>query len=561
LRYSSRIGVALWIIVAAAPVAAGLAAIRGGWTATSDWAMIAARSLETLSWDPPLTGMPTSLSLHSDDALFHPGPLPFWIFAAPTRVLGEPGYGLIVGASAVNVAAIAASFVLFRRSRVLALVLGGAVLVALLEVAAGATMLRDPFNPSVAVLPMFALLVATWSVLDGHPKAMIVLVTFGSIAAQAHVMNLPTFALLVGVAFASLLATAVQHRHGGGGHAALRWSATSAGLLVLCWSGPLVDQVAGHGNLVRLLTNGSSVDGSGLRYGAERMVQMITQLPWARFSGGPQPDPDLALVEVALGVAMLLVVAATGVWAAKTGRRSLAAWQATALLGCGGAVLTTARVPVSSFGGTSSPASVLIWLPVGAVLRFAVLWGMGAAVASLAPRLRLEVQWSSSTDVAVSAAAATAVIAAALSLGPLRPNGDPGSITWGAARVHAAAIARELPPGRTVLLDTDGSPGTTPFIPTLIGQLRLRGVEVLYAKRLPETGMFPQYHETGNEPPAELMTALIRAGDGADEPLDGHRLISSYDPAEPIRRYAGYDRRSAFGFGGEPTAVYVIGGA
>ena len=546
-------------MVAAAPVAAGLAAIRGGWTATSDWALIAARSLETLSWDPPLTGMPTSLSLYSDGALFHPGPLPFWIFATPTRLLGEPGYGLIVGAVACNVAAIAATFVLFRRPRVPELVLGGAVLVALLEVTAGAVLLRDPFNPSIAVLPMFALCIATWSVLAGHPKAMIVVVAFGSIAAQAHVMNLPTFALLLVVASASLLTSAIQHGRTGARRAARRWGAISAGLLVLCWSGPLVDQVAGDGNLMGLLTSGSSVDGSGLRYGTERMLAMITKSPWARFSGR-QPDPHLMPVEVALGVAMLLVVAATGVWAVRTGRRSLAAWQMMALLASAGAVLTTARVPVSSFGGTSSPASALIWIPVGAVLRFAVVWGLAAAVSSLALRRR-PTDRGGGGQLTLSAAAAAAVVAAMLSLGPLRPDGDPGSITWGAARVHAAAIAREVPPGRTVVLDADGSPGSTALIPTLLGQLRLHDVEVLYTKRLPETGMFPQYHETGRERATDLMIVLIRAGDEADQPLADHRLISSYDPSRPIQRYEGYDRRSAFGSGSEPTAVHVLEGA
>ena len=561
LRNSSRIGAALWIIVATAPVVAGLTAIRGGWTATGDRAMIAARSLETLSWDPPLTGMPTSVSLYSTHALFHPGPLPFWIFAVPTRVLGEPGYGLIVGAVAVNVAAIAASFLLFRRSRVPTLVLGGAVLVALLEATVGAELLRDPFNPSIAVLPMFALFTATWSVLAGHPKAMIVVVVFGSIAAQAHVMNLPTFALLLVVACAGLLAPAVKHPHAEPGHAARRWAAISAGLLVLCWSGPLVDQVFGDGNLLRLLIDGSSVDGSGVRYGTERMLDMITRLPWARFSGGPQPDPDLVPVEVVLGVAMVFVVAATGVWAVRTGRRSLAAWQATSLLASTGAVLTTSRVPVSSFGGTSSPASALIWLPVGAVVHFAVVWGLVAAASFVLRRPLRAARWRGGARLSLSAAAAAAVIAVVLNLGPLRPDGDPGSITWGAVRVHAAAIARELPPGRTVVLDTDDSPTATAFLPTLVGQLRLHDVQVLYTSRLPETGMFPQYRATGHEGAADVMVVVIRAGDQADEPLDGYRRISSYDPAKPVQRYAGYRKRTAFGLGIEPTAVYVLDAA
>jgi hypothetical protein len=557
-RVTSALATLAWVLVAAAPVVAGVIAVRGGWTAISDWAMIAARTLETFSSDPPLVGMPTSLSFQTERVLFHPGPLPFWLYAVPTRLLGEPGYGLIVGAVAINVAAVVAMALMFRRPRVRLLVVAGALAVALLESSMGGQLLRDPFNPSVAVLPLLATFVATWSVLAGHPRSMVVLAVFGSIAAQAHVINLPAFGMLVLVAGGHLLVVGWRSRGTDGGRARLRWAAISAGVLLLCWSGPLVDQVAGDGNLWGLLTDGSAADGAGLRFGFERLVETMTVRPGTPFDQGreyPPPEVPTAVVLAAAAIAAGMAVLAVRAW--RSGRRELAAIQVAALLAAAAAALTTAQVPTYS---TLSPNNNLIWLPVRSLVVLAVGWGLVAVVGAVAGADLASRLGDRARRLVAPAVALVGVVAVAASLagiGPLDPRGDGGSGSWGAARTHATAIAGAVPAGETVVLDTDGTPTALGLLLTsLIGQLRLQGVEVRYSSEIPDLGTFSQYHETSLDPGAPRFPVLIRAGGDAREPLEGYRELSYYDPAEPMERYEGYDGR-LFLVGLEPSSIFV----
>ena len=107
-----------WAATALAPLTSAVALVRSPWTPVIDNAVIAAMTVDSLSTDPPLLGMPTSLGIQDGVPLSHPGPLGFWLLALPTRLWGEPGDGLVVGALLLTMASLATiAFLLRRRGR------------------------------------------------------------------------------------------------------------------------------------------------------------------------------------------------------------------------------------------------------------------------------------------------------------------------------------------------------------------------------------------------------------------------------------------------------------
>src|SRR5690606_4422853 len=107
----------------------------------------AALTVDSLSLDPPLVGMPTALGVDESGPLSHAGPLGFWLLAGPAKLMGPPGEGLIVGALMVALLSIAAVAVMVRRRRDVRLEVLTLVLVTATVAALGGSVLTDPFNP------------------------------------------------------------------------------------------------------------------------------------------------------------------------------------------------------------------------------------------------------------------------------------------------------------------------------------------------------------------------------------------------------------------------------
>lgn len=548
-----------WGVVALVPLVAGAQAIAAGWTAIADQSMMAAVSLETLTTDPPLVGMPTSFTLQAGRPLYHPGPLLFWLLAIPDRVFGEPGYGMIATAVAVNSAALAACFAVFRRANRPLVTVWASVLVVGLMHAFGGLNLRDPFNPSVALLPLLAAFLATWSVLTRHPKALLLVVGFGSFAAQSHVTNLPLFAGLLPLAAAALFNDwrRLPSKHPGR-RIIERWSLRSTVLLALCWIGPILDQVTGGGNLWGLATAEGNDPPIGLVRGLERLLATLAPVPAWLSSPDNLPAANTSGGRSVAGAVSLALVGAVAVWAARAGRRDLLALAVAALWIAGLAAVTTGRLPDNA-QSVGSPINNFLWLPVTLLVWLALTWGLAAVAAQRwAPRLPVSTRWPAGlTGVVVAIAAVVLVIAGATAtLIDHRPSQDPGSVVWGAARQHATAIARATPAGSTAILipGANPAPAISLYIPTLVGQLRLQGVAVRWSKRQLDLGVYRKYRETGREQPTTVF--WVRSGPDAAEPVPGYRVISRYDPAHPLPKYRGYDT-TLFLTGRNPSAVLI----
>ena len=95
-----------WAVVATTGVIvvmiaiAMVGALRGGWQPVGDEAVIAVRSFDTFSTNPPLLGPATTLSVAAGKAVSHPGPLQFWLLAPFVQVFGPQG--VLIGTSLIN---------------------------------------------------------------------------------------------------------------------------------------------------------------------------------------------------------------------------------------------------------------------------------------------------------------------------------------------------------------------------------------------------------------------------------------------------------------------------
>ncbi|MBA3289450.1 MAG: hypothetical protein H0U21_15785, partial [Acidimicrobiia bacterium] len=352
-------------VVATVPiVVATVRALARGWTPLGDNGLLLLRTQDVLTSNHPLLGTWTSASLSAGRNINNPGPLWFDLLAPFEKVAG-PSVGFAVGVMAANVGAVVLAAWAAQR-------VGGetasAVVSALsagLAWSMGSELLFDAWQPHSMLLPCWALLILAWCVAHGDLAVAPWLLGVASLLVQTHLSYTYLVPLLVGGA---LVTGVVVHRRGDGSTRPLRPRRAvvlATVVVVLAWVQPLIDQVAGRGNLGRLLAAG---DSQGPRLGAGigvRLVAAVVGLPpwWTRpgFSGtvetltssnGPDgpvlPPVDLpGRVPAVAGMVLVLalIVAAFVVGRQRTDTRLRAAG-VVAALGVAGALISTTLIPV-----------------------------------------------------------------------------------------------------------------------------------------------------------------------------------------------------------------------
>jgi hypothetical protein len=560
-----------WTVLVVLPLVSGVAAVRGGWTPVSDWAMIAAGSSETLSRDPMLVGQPTSLGVVAGDSIAHPGPLLYWLLGLPVGLLGPPGQGVVVGAVLVNIASLVALGVLLGGFRQPLILLAGAVGAVLLVGEMDHSFLRNPFNPAMAVLPTVVTAIALACVLAGHPKTMVVLVVSGSFAAQTHVSAVPVIGLVVGAAVVALVWSGWWGRSRSVRRVARRWLAVSGAVGIACWIGPIIDQVAGEGNLWALVTGSRADQVLGPVAALRRAVMALAGSPlWGdpqrpRLTNGAIDQQEIGAVhlwEVAVAVCLLGGLALLVTRGVHRHNAPLAAFGGTSLVMVGGVTLMTSQLPATSglLPRAAAPANNHAWAVAVVLVWTTIAAGLAHVVATEVPAVRAGVRrihrrrWLAA---ATGAAALTVIAIGGGAVTPLDPSGDRGSILWGPARVHAAAIDDAVPSGTPVVLEVEAGadPAFMVVVPTLIGQLQVRGIDAYYRAARPEAwvpGLIPRYEVTTVPPGAARV--VVRVGPHALDEVAGYTRLSDYDPANPPPRYRG-DTALLLGHGRQPTSV------
>ncbi len=275
---------ALVALIASAPVLRALVrALADGWQPVADRAIIATRAYDVFSSHMPLVGQYSFATEVTGHPTYSLGPMLYWLLA-PAAHIGSPG-SLIVTMAALNVASIALAVVLARRRGGVWLMLAAAAAIAYMCRSLTAADFYDIWNPAAALFPLLALAFVCWSLGCGEHRLAPVAALLASYCAQCHdaFAVLSAALLLVGAAglVLSRRARFASDAAGGGGSRALPWLLAAALVLVVCWLPPVLDQLAGGGNLGHLLE--AARDGRprlGWGAGAHAVARTIGVRPW-----------------------------------------------------------------------------------------------------------------------------------------------------------------------------------------------------------------------------------------------------------------------------------------
>jgi hypothetical protein len=572
-RSIGRLLTAGWAVVGLVVVLSAADLVRSAWAPVIDNGLVAAMTVDSISADPPLVGMPTSIGLEDGVPLSHPGPLGFWLLAVPTKVLGEPGDGLVVASALVSLVSVAGIALLLRRRRDVFLEALGLGLVAAMVLTLGGQTFVSPLNPHVGVLPLLLFMLAVWGVLERRHRQLWVAVLAGSVAAQTHLGYALLVAALVAVASLSLGVDAAR------GPPALRHRlarrVVPVGVLagLLAWIGPIVDQLTGTGNLIRLAqSQAGDRPHTGFDHGLALAVEM-TSLP-PRWLLGHARDESLAdpgAIRIALSVAVTASVVGLLALALRRRDRALASLTIVSLVSLAAATATSARGIDATDTPFFDPESALLyrlfWWPVGVVFALTVLWGIYHALhPGLTGRPATHGRRRMRVPIVAGLVAGVALVAFSSYTGPVEGLED----YYNREDINAEAIA-DLPesPGTVALrfapegaVRSETSTASTPpdvwdlgphqrygLAMNLVAQLRLRGISVRFADE-PDDGViftraYRNEHKTRGD---EDVTVLYLVGPAVhhDPPPSYRRLsLAGAGPGEPE---AGFS---------VPSAVYV----
>jgi hypothetical protein len=377
----------LWTLAAVPVVVTTVRALARGWMPMGDNAYFSIRARDVLTEHHPLLGAWSSGSLTVGVDVNNLGPLQLDLLALPIRV--DWASGTAVGVATINVAAVAVAAFAARRVAGTA----GALVVAL--AAAGLVwglgeLVYEPRQHHALVLPWLAYLVLVWAMVAGDRRSLPWAVAVGSLVLQTHL----SYALLVpalGALGAVGLVLAVRRERlsasgepGGQGSSDGHEQAEGPGpwpwrtaiavtvaVATLAWVQPMVDQVAGRGNLGNVWrASRAGEDTAGLDHGIRAVASVAgTPVGWLPPSFR-EFDPTAGLPGTAGAVAALVVVAlvlsATGVLAHRRGDRAVVAAAVTAGVAVVGAVVAAAGQTTGGPFGLVAGNHRFLW-PIAAV--------------------------------------------------------------------------------------------------------------------------------------------------------------------------------------------------
>ncbi len=413
------------VVVVLIPLVVSLVSVLGRhWHPSSDDALEVLRIHDVGGRHTPLTGVQSRYGFD------HPGPLLFWVLAPFRWVAGDTG--VLIGVITLNAAVCVGALVVARRRGGLALaaIVGVALLV--LERALGMTLLADPWNPWVSVLPFFVYVLLAWSLAERDLACLPWLAGVGSFLIQTHVGYAP---LVLGLAALATLLMFFPRRLWGPLTGPHRRLVVTAGVVVVSvWAAPVIQQLTGHpGNLGEIvdyfrhptektlgIAVGFGIMGRELRFPGPWIGGNDTSVLGFVFTAGTWPA--LVLLGITAGAGALA-------WLrnARNATRFVALMIGAVIIG----IVAGGRIT-----GAPGPYLVRWWWVIAALLWCALAYAVYRAV--------------DRSHVALGAIAATAVVALAVAAAsdatPVEMPEQPFSV---AIAKLAPATARVLPKDRT----------------------------------------------------------------------------------------------------------------
>lgn len=315
---SERTVVILAIGIAVLPLLVAVPRVlsKGAFALNGDDALIELRVRDVGTSATPLVGSYQRYGFNQ------PGPLLFYLLAAPYRLLGARFAGLQVAALLANAAALAglAAVGVRRGGTLLALwlLLGFSAL----AYALGATRLADPWEPNILVLPFALLIVLAAELASGRRAALVATAALATILAQAYAVLAPA---VVGLAGWGVVAYAVgAHRRRAEQPVREEWRASrrvlvlTTAVLAALWLPAVIDQAVGEGNITAMREFAS---GSRPTLGVADAYRAVALQLDGRASWLHDLELEATVVDLrgapAVPAALIVLVAATALAAAR----------------------------------------------------------------------------------------------------------------------------------------------------------------------------------------------------------------------------------------------------
>ena len=480
--------------------------------AISDNGLILLRAQDVLTSHHPLIGMQTSASLAAGRLINHPGPLWFDLLAPFVRI-GGPSGGLALGVAFANAACIALAAWAARRVGGYRALLIVTALSAGLAWSMGSELLLDPWQPHAMILPFWSFVIVAWALASGDRVMAPVAVGLASLIVQTHLSFVYVLAIigLTGVGLGAWPFTR-EPMPRPPWRRPLMWSGV---VLIVAWIQPIIDQVAGEGNLFALLeTRGREGTTFELDFSLRVVASVVALPPWWGRSGFSTRDAAISeansgessnmAVIALIGIISLLAVV---VWVGRRRRsRPLVAIGVLAIAALVGAVISMQLSPVGSVGFSLHQ---LRWLwPISTFVLAALLLTLaGWSRLRHLPKLVLTV-----------ATALFAVLAVPMYAAPEGPAQNSASQPFVADLVEQIENYR---PGGPVVFDASTLRYNEPFSGPTIAALARTGVDVVF-----EEGMVPQVGRRRLATGIERRRIFLVEGSAAESAPDGSRRIA-----------------------------------
>ncbi|WCO68472.1 hypothetical protein PO878_06990 [Iamia majanohamensis] len=531
-----RLVAALCGLLLLVPVGASVGrAVASGWLPSNDDALIVLQARDSLTTDPPLVGQPSTSERMTDGLdVRHPGAIEFHLLAVPVRVLG-PTWGTLLTAGAIAAASVLlTAWVAFRRAGPGA-GLVAAVLLSGVMWSAGLAVLSDPLSSNVGGFPLLAGTALAWALWCGDRRLWPVAALVWSFTIQQHLAIFGIAGLVAAWGVAGAVATTIVHRRRVGElAAAARWGAASVAVALVCWAAPLADQVAGSGNLGKLLQLGGHADrptlgvARGLRVGARTLS--APPILTTRFLADDEVaaldlmDPMATTERVGVAVGLALVAAAVVVAVVRRRDRpdgaARLALAATAVVVVAGGILTAVNVPSTL---EARRINFFRWVWVAAVASWGtVVW---SAVGLARARVRAQgggAPWLRPAAVAAALVVVSgAVLATATHDGPGDRRRDHEIFAFEQETLDQ--LEERLPEDRPVRVGATGLMALISAAPAIAAGLEDRGWEV-WVSPTQAVGYGP---ERAREPTEGEVEVVLASGLGEVPETDGELLASA----------------------------------
>ena len=564
LLYGPALTLAVGLCAAAPVIAAAVRALHEGWQPVADRGIIATRAFDVFSSHMPLVGQYSFATTVTGKLTYSLGPMLYWLLA-PAAHVGAPA-SFVYTMAAVNAGSVIGAVALARRRGGVWLMLAAAVGIALMCRSLAANNFYDIWNPSAGLFPLLLLIFVCWSLACGDYKLLPLAVLVASFLAQCEDAFLPPAAAAIAVGFAGLAIAYPRLRRGapaaaplartGGGTGGERdrrprvriwpWALAALATLLLCWTPPVIDQVAHGGNFGLVLKAATQRKSSlGSTVGVRAVVRTVGITPWwltrpsdpfVRKHDVRRSASTLASVSTVVILGWLLLATALAI---RRRRLDLAAGAVLALALCAAVWSIAKATPTSHLlSGTlgytlwsATTVGMFVWLI--ALWTAVVLSGAEAWFARARTSLLRRAPVRSAPRRAGTALAALLVLALAGlagGVGAAAGTPDEHAFEFPALKTINSRLGA-VPRGHSVFLNARLDGLITPLRPEITYDLRRRGVRALGNGAYLRTG---HWYERAEHP----YDYVVWVYDNNRLPVRGARVIAVASIDSGGRRHA-----------------------